>query len=64
MAPAANLYVSPTKPNQYPFPGTRYQGSKRKLAGAILDQLRSLRFTTVLDAFGGTAAVAYRPNAT
>ena len=59
MAPEANLYVSATKPNQYPFPGTRYQGSKRKLAGAILDQLCSLRFTTALDAFGGTAAVSY-----
>ena len=41
------------------FPGTRYQGSKRKLAAAIVEQLRDLEFTTVLDAFGGTGAVAY-----
>jgi len=41
------------------FPATRYQGSKRKLADAIVDELRDLDFTTVLDAFGGTGAVAY-----
>ncbi len=41
------------------FPRTRYQGSKRKLAGAILDNLRSRKFDTVLDAFGGTGAVSY-----
>lgn len=41
------------------FPPTRYQGSKRKLAAAILHHLRELEFTTVLDAFGGTGAVAH-----
>jgi len=41
------------------FPRTRYQGSKRKLAGAILARLGDLDFTTVLDAFGGTGAVAH-----
>ena len=41
------------------FPRTRYQGSKRKLATAILHHLRDLSFTTVLDAFGGTGSVAY-----
>lgn len=41
------------------FPRTRYQGSKRKHAAAIVDQLRDMSFTTVLDAFGGTGAVAY-----
>jgi adenine-specific DNA-methyltransferase len=41
------------------FPATRYQGSKRKLAAAIVEQLREIEFTTVLDAFGGTGAVAY-----
>ncbi len=41
------------------FPPTRYQGSKRKLAGAILAQLRDLNHATVLDAFGGTGAVSY-----
>jgi len=41
------------------FPSTRYQGSKRKLAATIVEQLGNLEFTTVLDAFGGTGAVAY-----
>lgn len=41
------------------FPSTRYQGSKRKLAGAILQQIRDLEYTTVLDAFGGTGSMAY-----
>lgn len=41
------------------FPRTRYQGSKRKLAATIVEQLRDLEFTTALDAFGGTGAVAY-----
>ncbi len=42
-----------------PFPTTRYQGSKRKLTGAILAQLENLEFTTALDAFAGTGAVAH-----
>lgn len=41
------------------FPTTRYQGSKRKLAGSIVCALEDLEFTTVLDAFGGTGAVAH-----
>lgn len=41
------------------FPPTRYQGSKRKTALAILAALDRLDFSTVLDAFGGSAAVAY-----
>jgi len=41
------------------FPATRYQGSKRKHAAAIVEQTRDLSFSTVLDAFGGTGAVAY-----
>jgi len=41
------------------FPTTRYQGSKRKLARAILDQLTDLHFTSVLDAFGGTGVIAH-----
>jgi len=41
------------------FPATRYQGSKRKLAATIVEQLGDLEFATVLDAFGGTGAVAY-----
>ncbi|MBI5567460.1 MAG: DNA adenine methylase [Chloroflexi bacterium] len=42
------------------FPSTRYQGSKSKLAGWILEQLADLDFATCLDAFGGTGAVAYQ----
>jgi len=42
------------------FPGTRYQGSKAKLADWIWDQIKNLAFDTCLDAFGGTGAVAYR----
>ncbi len=42
------------------FPSTRYQGSKAKLADWIWEQLADLEFTTCLDAFGGTGAVAYR----
>lgn len=42
------------------FPSTRYQGSKAKLADWIWEQIADLNFTTCLDAFGGTAAVAYR----
>ncbi len=42
------------------FPSTRYQGSKAKLADWIWEQIAELNFTTCLDAFGGTGAVAYR----
>ncbi|MDP7111065.1 MAG: DNA adenine methylase [Myxococcota bacterium] len=41
------------------FPATRYQGSKRKLLPWILDCLADLPFSTALDAFSGTGAVAY-----
>jgi len=41
------------------FPSTRYQGSKRRLAAAIVAELRGIEYTTVLDAFGGTGAVAH-----
>ena len=42
------------------FPSTRYQGSKAKLVDWIWNQVQDLNFTTCLDAFGGTGAVAYR----
>jgi adenine-specific DNA-methyltransferase len=42
------------------FPSTRYQGSKAKLVQWIWNQVAGLDFTTCLDAFGGTGAVAYR----
>ncbi len=42
------------------FPSTRYQGSKTKLVDWIWENIADLDFTTCLDAFGGTGAVAYR----
>jgi adenine-specific DNA-methyltransferase len=42
------------------FPSTRYQGSKRRLVDWIWKSVKHLKFDTVLDAFGGTGAVAYR----
>ena len=42
------------------FPSTRYQGSKTKLAQWIGEQIANYSFTTCLDAFAGTGAVAYQ----
>jgi adenine-specific DNA-methyltransferase len=52
-------FLSQTRPAPV-FPTTRYQGSKRKLVDWIWDSVKDLDFHTVLDAFGGTGAVAYR----
>lgn len=41
------------------FPRTRYQGSKRKLAKSIIRATSRFESSNVLDAFGGTAAVAH-----
>ncbi len=41
------------------MPRTRFQGSKRKLAGWIVEKLGDLEFDSVLDAFGGTGSVSY-----
>lgn len=41
------------------FPRTRYQGSKRKLAQAIVSHLKNYEFESALDAFGGTGAIAH-----
>lgn len=41
------------------FPRTRYQGSKRKLAARIAQELGPLSVGTALDAFSGTGSVAY-----
>ncbi len=49
----------PAGPDAQHFPRTRYQGSKRKLTGVILNHLRSLTYDSVLDAFGGTGSIAY-----
>lgn len=42
------------------FPSTRYQGSKLKYVDWIWHCVKELPFDSVLDAFGGTASVAYR----
>lgn len=41
------------------LPTTRFQGSKRKLLGWIGSHLDQLQFHTCLDAFSGSASVAY-----
>ncbi len=56
---SSSTVANQTRADPSRFPRTRYQGSKRKLAGAILAELRNLEFTTVLDAFGGSGAVSY-----
>lgn len=43
----------------YPFPATRYQGSKRKLVDWIWENVYQLEFQTVLDIFGGTGVVSH-----
>jgi len=41
------------------FPSTRFQGSKAKLAPWIMEKLQRFSFSSALDAFGGTGAIAY-----
>jgi adenine-specific DNA-methyltransferase len=41
------------------MPPTRYQGSKSKIVGWILDNISDIEFNSVLDAFGGTGIVGY-----
>ncbi len=41
------------------FPPTKYMGSKRALLPFILDSIAHLKFDRVLDAFSGSACVAY-----
>lgn len=53
-----NLRQTPAETG-HAFPPTRYQGSKRKLADAIVEELGAIDYHTVLDAFGGSGAVAY-----
>ncbi|MDX2078273.1 MAG: DNA adenine methylase [bacterium] len=47
------------RPYDFPFPSTRYQGSKRALVGWIWDNVSHLHFESVLDVFGGTGAVSH-----
>jgi adenine-specific DNA methylase len=42
-----------------PFPRTRYQGSKYKIADFIFNNIRDLKYDTVLDVFGGTGVMSY-----
>lgn len=47
------------KPYNYPFPSTRYQGSKRNLIDWIWENVCDLTFDSVLDVFGGTGVVSH-----
>jgi adenine-specific DNA methylase len=47
------------RPYDFPFPSTRYQGSKRALVGWIWENVAHLPFESVLDVFGGTGAVSH-----
>ena len=40
-------------------PSTRYQGSKRRILLWLYENLKGLKFESVLDGFGGTASVSY-----
>jgi adenine-specific DNA-methyltransferase len=42
------------------FPSTRFQGSKSKLVKWIIEKVSEIDFTSCLDAFGGTGAIAYQ----
>lgn len=44
---------------RYPFPSTRFQGSKNKIVDWIWENIEHLKFNTALDAFGGTGSVAH-----
>ncbi len=41
------------------YPTTRYQGSKRKILPWLYENLKDLKFNTVLDGCGGSASVSY-----
>lgn len=47
------------RPFNYPFPSTRYQGSKRTLVDWIWENVCHLQFDSVLDVFGGTGVVSH-----
>lgn len=42
-----------------PYPSTRYQGSKRRIAKWIVNKTKDLKFQSVLDGLCGTCSVAY-----
>lgn len=41
------------------FPSTRYQGSKRKLISWIYEHIKDIQFDSALDLFGGTGVASY-----
>ena len=45
-------------PSEFKYPSTRYSGSKRKFLDWIWENVRGLKFNSVLDAFGGTGSVS------
>lgn len=45
-------------PPNFRYPSTRYSGSKRKLLDWIWENVKGLKFNTVLDVFGGTGVVS------
>jgi DNA adenine methylase len=51
-----SLFVAPAEPL---FPETKYMGSKQRLLPFILKHMTSIRCESVLDAFSGSACVAY-----
>lgn len=56
--PASLHLIEPVPDMIARFPSTRYYGSKRKLLGWMYSHLGSIRFDSVLDAFGGTGSVS------
>jgi adenine-specific DNA-methyltransferase len=58
MAQQLPLFPLDTPP-KVKFPSTRYQGSKRKLVEWIGASTANLKFSSVLDVFGGTGVVSH-----
>src|SRR5687767_11665859 len=53
------LFPEMERAYNFPFPSTRYQGSKRGLTDWIWANTGGLDFDTVLDVFGGTGSVSH-----
>lgn len=59
-----NDFLRPRQPlpkefKTYPFPTTRFQGSKSKIIPWIYEKVSPLEFDTALDLFGGTGSVSH-----
>src|SRR5437016_197525 len=50
--------ILPVKERMKQFPSTRYSGSKRRILDWIYENIKSIDFKTVLDAFGGTGTTS------